>query len=212
MTKSGEAANCHIYYTFNDGTDKWSSYIEFTTKTDFNALDSRVAGLEGNFKYSSPVGTVLPYSGETAPFGWFICNGRTLDANGYKELFSVIGYKYGGGGGAFCIPDMREVVPVGIGTRDANITHDTYTLGQFKDDAIQDHEHKFSDFLTGGRIHDGRRVGSNSCEDGFHKIWGTLGAYGARTANVTRGKRIGMNYIIHAASLIKVNGSGWSPA
>lgn len=136
-----------------------------------------------------------------------------LDANGYKELFAVIGYKYGGGSGAFCIPDMREVVPVGTGTRNANITHDTYTLGQFKDDAVQNHYHDFGGtFLTGGRIHSGRRSGSNSCEDGIHRLWNTGLVVGARVATVTRGKRIGMNYIIHAASLINVNGNSWSPA
>lgn len=174
-----------------------------------------MAELESNFKFNSPIGVVLPYSGATAPLGWLICDGRLLVASVYKELYDVIGYRYGGENGAFYIPDMREVVPVGIGTRNANIIHDVYTLGQFKDDQSQNHSH-IANFRT-SRDTDEARISVGCRLNAYPEAYGSATNYiggpkSGRFGDVTRGKRIGMNYIIHAASLIKVNGSSWTPA
>lgn len=70
-----------------------------------------------------PVGSVVAYAGvvSTTPgdhydpqssiegTGWMLCDGRTLEAAQYPELFVTLGHIYGGEGGSFAIPDYRGV-------------------------------------------------------------------------------------------------------
>jgi microcystin-dependent protein len=60
-----------------------------------------------------PVGTIVPYAGNTAPAGWLLCDGSSYNTGGYAELFDVIRYKYGGGGSSFNVPDLRGRGPLG---------------------------------------------------------------------------------------------------
>src|SRR5208337_4201331 len=88
-----------------------------------------------------PSGSLVMFAGSTAPNGWLICDGSSLVVASYSALFAVIGYTYGGSGPTFNIPDMRETVAVGVGSSThggSSAQHDVYTLGQFKDDQIQD--------------------------------------------------------------------------
>ncbi len=59
-----------------------------------------------------PVGTVLPYLGNSAPYGFLVCNGRELLINHYQELFSVIGVTFGGDG----VETFRLPSVLGIGS------------------------------------------------------------------------------------------------
>ena len=68
-----------------------------------------------------PVGGVIPFAGDTAsvlPNGWLLCNGQSgLATTGtYADLFSVIGYSYGGSGSVFSLPDLRGRTVIGVGT------------------------------------------------------------------------------------------------
>jgi microcystin-dependent protein len=40
-------------------------------------------------------------------WGWMLCDGRTLIAQKYPELFAALGYQYGGSHNTFNIPDYR---------------------------------------------------------------------------------------------------------
>jgi microcystin-dependent protein len=64
-----------------------------------------------------PVGTVQPYAGGTAPVGWLLCAGQSLNASTntqYADLWSVLGTTYGGSGiTAFNLPDLRGRSPFG---------------------------------------------------------------------------------------------------
>ncbi|WP_084501999.1 phage tail protein [Fundidesulfovibrio putealis] len=60
-----------------------------------------------------PVGSVTMFAGETAPSGWFECNGATYVITDYPKLFDAIGYLWGGTGLNFKIPDMRGYFPRG---------------------------------------------------------------------------------------------------
>lgn len=64
-----------------------------------------------------PAGTVAMYAGKTAPSGWLICDGQSLqDAVKYGKLYDAIGTVYGGTGkNNFKIPDMQGKVAVGVG-------------------------------------------------------------------------------------------------
>lgn len=60
-------------------------------------------------------GTILPYSGSSAPSGFLLCYGQAISRSTYSTLFAVIGTTYGSGDGSttFNIPDLRGRVPAG---------------------------------------------------------------------------------------------------
>lgn len=64
-----------------------------------------------------PVGTVKSYSGSSAPSGFLLCHGQTLNAvlnPQYLNLFNIIGTTYGGTGmNNFIVPDLRGRAPFG---------------------------------------------------------------------------------------------------
>ena len=60
------------------------------------------------------VGTIFPFAGKKAPDTFMICDGRELDTAEYTELFSVIGYTFGGSDTTFKLPDLRGRVLVGL--------------------------------------------------------------------------------------------------
>jgi microcystin-dependent protein len=62
-----------------------------------------------------PAGTVVPYAGSTAPAGWVFADGGSLSTATYADLFAAVGYTYGGSGGSFNVPDMRNRYPIGSG-------------------------------------------------------------------------------------------------
>ena len=98
----------------------------------------------GTLYADAPVGSILAFGGSSAPSGWLLCQGQAVSRTTYAELFSAIGTSFGTGDGSatFNLPDLRETVPVGSGTRASGVTaHDTYSVGTFKDDQLQDHQH-----------------------------------------------------------------------
>lgn len=58
----------------------------------------------------APLGTVVPYAGNTAPNGWLVCNGAAVSREMYADLFAVIGTTYGAGDGAatFNLPNLVD--------------------------------------------------------------------------------------------------------
>jgi microcystin-dependent protein len=64
-----------------------------------------------------PVGGTLLWWTETLPNGsWTWCNGQAISRTGFPQLFAMFGTAYGAGDGVstFNLPDMREVVPMGL--------------------------------------------------------------------------------------------------
>ena len=63
-----------------------------------------------------PVGSIVMYSGDTAPDGWLFCRGQSLNRADYPELFNVIGTRYGGNAvtGEFMLPNLSHRVPEGM--------------------------------------------------------------------------------------------------
>lgn len=56
-----------------------------------------------------PTGVIFDYSGDTAPAGWLICDGRAVSRTLYSRLFQVIGTKFGSGDGSttFNLPGQQ---------------------------------------------------------------------------------------------------------
>jgi microcystin-dependent protein len=167
---------------------------------------------------ATPAGFVGTFAGASAPAGWLLCDGAAVSRTTYADLFTAISTVYGVGDNSttFNVPDMRETLIVGVGTRGAGVTaHDTYTLGQFKDDQEQGHFHNFNigtvannanaDLDTtcyaASRSSSGSghgRTTANATPSSIMVIApitdGTNGT--PRTGTTTHGKQIGMNYII----------------
>ncbi len=55
------------------------------------------------------------FGGDFAPKDWAYCTGQKLNKNQFSGLFRLIGYKYGGSGDVFLLPNLQGVVPIGSG-------------------------------------------------------------------------------------------------
>jgi microcystin-dependent protein len=90
--------------------------------------------------------------------GWMACDGRSLSVSDYNLLFQVVGYKFGGSGNQFMLPDMGGRVPGAIGTS----TGATWGLGDISGeethtltiDEMPAHKHGSAD-VTGNTNGDG---------------------------------------------------------
>jgi microcystin-dependent protein len=66
-------------------------------------------------------GMVITYAGTNAtiPAGWLLCDGASVATATYPNLFTAIGYAYGGAGANFNLPDMVGVFAKGSATQTA---------------------------------------------------------------------------------------------
>ena len=85
----------------------------------YNAAGERIVGTLDMNLYVPP-GMVVPYAGSTAPDGWLLCDGRTLQSDRYPELYAAIGTTYGQNKpGSFKLPDLRGRVAAGANASNA---------------------------------------------------------------------------------------------
>lgn len=88
-----------------------------------------------------PVGVMLPFCGQVSPAGqWALCNGATLTTAGYPKLYAVLGYRYGGSGATFMLPNMAGRVPVGMDTTQTEFSATGKSGGSFTVPLVQ-HAH-----------------------------------------------------------------------
>jgi microcystin-dependent protein len=70
------------------------------------------------------VGEIRLFSGNFAPVGWALCDGRLLQISNNEVLYSLLGTMYGGDGQTnFGLPDLRGRVPI-------HPAPGSYTVGQ----------------------------------------------------------------------------------
>lgn len=152
-----------------------------------------------------PLTTLKPLYTNNVPSGYLLCDGRnttgTVDElqKNYPALYNKLRSNV--------LPDYRECAIVGIGQNSTNSmgAHDVFTLGQFKDDCMQNFSFSFDTGMgnpannttwwnhTGsGNAHTG---GSGYFGDG--QIGFSLSS-AARTGTITRGKRKGALICIKA--------------
>lgn len=63
------------------------------------------------------IGELQIFAGAYAPLGWYICDGSLVPISEAPQLFELIGTTYGGDGqNTFALPDLRDRVPVHLGT------------------------------------------------------------------------------------------------
>lgn len=154
-----------------------------------------------------PVGVIYPFGGDNSkvPDGYLPCDGREVSRTQYSALFNVIGTSFGNGDtiNTFNVPDLRESVPVGIGTRGSGVsTHDTYALGEFKDDQFQGHKHKIEKpYNNDGAGTYGGEIGNGDKDHSSVSIYSDVIVANKingnpRVGSTTHGKQVGVNYII----------------
>ena len=78
------------------------------------------------------------------PNNFFECDGTQLDTSEFPELFSSIGYTFGGSGSAFNIPDLRGEFVRGY-DRDG-VNDPGREFGSLQDYQMQNHTHTMSHF------------------------------------------------------------------
>ena len=150
-----------------------------------------------------PVGTVLTYTGDTAPEGWLMCHGAAISRADYSALYAVIGNRFGYGNGdtTFHIPDFRGKFLRG---RDAGAGYDPDrnsrgslrtggatgdSVGSFQSDALRSHTHTESTMVNNGFATDS--LGNLA----YPNVVGTA-VSGATGGSETRPVNISVNYII----------------
>ena len=75
--------------------------------------------VDNNLVNSIPIGTVLPYCGNSPPnSNWLLAQGQDISRVTYSALFALIGTTFGAGNGTttFNVPNMTTRVPAGAGT------------------------------------------------------------------------------------------------
>lgn len=121
-----------------------------------------------------PVGSIVPFAGNansyknptqnasppsTQPvecFGWMLCDGSSLKASEYPELYVVLGNLYGTSGSGkdttFNLPDLRGQFLRGVGTDQASLENRIAApggtasgVGSTQEDALQTHEHTYTE-------------------------------------------------------------------
>lgn len=82
-----------------------------------------------------PTGTVVPFSAETIPQGYLLCQGQAVNRETYAALYAIIGTTYGAGNGSttFNLPNLQGRIPVGMQTGDEYFG----TLGKTAGEATQ---------------------------------------------------------------------------
>ena len=182
-------------------------------KKSFYIRGGNVVGALGDKNFSTaPLGTVLSFAGQTAPYSYLLCDGASYKVADYPHLYAVIGNTYGGDSTNFNVPDFRETVLVGVGenTTDTIADHDVYGLGEFKDDQLQGHWHNLGNsngtvtVALGASAKGGSVTGASVGAENRYTVDTALDAITdgtngePRKGTTTHGKQKGVTYIIKA--------------
>ena len=134
-----------------------------------------IRSLAGASASGLPVGSILALHTTRVPGGYLPCNGTAFDTEQYPALYTVLRSDH--------LPDLREMNLVGIGSNStADIAvHDTYSLGQFKDDQIANAVGTISGTCTGVQISTNKAPSTS-----------------VRTGATTHGKNYGVFFVIKA--------------
>ena len=147
---------------------------------------------------NNPVGSMQMFAGATAPSGYLICDGSAISRATYSKLFAVVGEAFGAGDSSttFNIPDMQGAAPAGVGTSSGYTSNETVALGTKYDDQLQGHTHLYPN-IVGGTGEVGFLYGGSSSTGWSTNGYITDGTNGTpRTGLVTKGKTVGVNFII----------------
>ena len=120
------------------------------TQVTTRALNTAFADLQAQITSAggAPLGAMMMWAGTTAniPAGYAVCNGASLVKNDYLPLWDLIGYRYGGSGANFSLPDFTSRVPEGITGVPTVPTTDTTSASS----AVDVHTHTVNSTFSAG--------------------------------------------------------------
>lgn len=111
-----------------------------------------IASIEGD---TLPIGAIIPFSSDTIPENWLLCDGQAVSRTTYQELFSAIGTTYGNGDGSttFNLPDLQGKIPVGKDENDTDFNALGSTGGEkehtLTTNEMPSHNHQSSNYYEG---------------------------------------------------------------
>jgi microcystin-dependent protein len=78
--------------------------------------DNHAANKDYVDHHMAPIASILLWAVQGPPtdLSWHLCDGTALATASYPELFSLIGYNYGGSGGTFMLPNLKGRFPIGM--------------------------------------------------------------------------------------------------
>ena len=212
---SSRARGISKFPNFEDSV-KFDGEIDVTGEATFSG-DNTFSGTN-TFTGQLPnfTGMIASFATATPPTGWLVANGAAVSRTTFAALFAAVGTTWGAGDGSttFNLPDLREAAPVGIGTRGAGAAADVYTLGEFKDDQMQQITGEIAFQSGSATLHvvngansvgafggstNGTRHAStteSSVTLQSRATFDSANSPGARTGTTTRGKRVGVQYCI----------------
>lgn len=156
-------------------------------------------------KKAKPVGTYEDFAHDAIPSDYLIANGATVSRAEFKNLFAVIGTRYGAGNGVttFRIPDCRGVARRG---QDLGRGYDrNRVLGSYQADDNKTHKHSASSNTTGNHTHNFPPMSSSSNSSGKYYL-------GQGNPNGAYAKTISVTASGNHAHIITVNSIGGSEA
>jgi len=118
-TGSAHTAGVNIF----DQDDKYGPLsANIIAQSTIQGQDTSVAPL-------IPAGSIIAWSGSTAPDGWLLCQGQAISRTTYAALFAICSTTFGVGDGSstFEVPDMRGRTMSMVGT---NISLGDLTIGE----------------------------------------------------------------------------------
>jgi microcystin-dependent protein len=81
-----------------------------------------VTGPTGPSLDGNPIGTIIAWAGPTGSTGpngpYLLCDGSSVSTTSYPDLFTAIGYTYGGAGASFNLPNVKGRTLVGYDASD----------------------------------------------------------------------------------------------
>ena len=112
------------------------------------------------FDHSSfnPIGTIIAFAGNTAPYGYLLCDGSAVSRTQYSKLFNVISTTYGAGDGrtTFNLPNLIDDRFLQGGTVNNLGIQKNAGLPQLK------HTHTFTTSTTGNHLHTAQSAGADT--------------------------------------------------
>lgn len=193
-TEAGATVNTTVAIV-NGAYHNTTLYISYKTVGDYAEAEDTL-----------PAGSMTMFAGSVVPTGWLLCDGSAVSRATYFDLFESIGTTWGSGNGTttFNLPDMRGAAPAGVGTSTGYTQNETLELGTKYNDQMHGHLHNSANGVPSGgaQINVPFTLTSTTPANIFAytiptNVPMTDGTNGTpRTGNVTRGKRVGVNFII----------------